>query len=183
MKRLRNVFVIALAATSLLAPGVQISATAQEATPQPVAADLTTFSTTLIGLLPGVSLPASADLIVVRAEFAPGVTVPFTAGADSADTLILIEEGALAVTVTNQPWSISRESVLNQAMASPTADGDLFKLSTSVAPGEQGTLSAGDMTLIPATADGEMRNTTLEPVTALMILMGPSTTAGATPAP
>jgi hypothetical protein len=183
MNRLRALIVMALTATSLLALGAQVSVTAQEATPQPVNADLTTFSTTLVGLLPGVTLPATADIIAVRAEFAPGVTVPFAASADAADTLLLIEEGELAITVTNQPWSISRESVLNQAMASPTANGDLFKLSTTITPGEPGTLGAGDMTLIPATADGEMRNSTKEPVTALMILMGPSTVAVATPAP
>ncbi|MBL8129083.1 MAG: hypothetical protein JNM64_15725 [Chloroflexia bacterium] len=85
--------------------------------------------------------------------------------------------------MANRPWSISRESVLNQAMASPTAGGDLFQLSTPVAAGEQGILGAGDMTLISATADGEMRNATLEPVTALMILMGPSITGVATPMP
>lgn len=183
MKRLRMVIVMALAATSVLALGAQVPATAQEATPQPVAADLSTFSTTLVGLLPGVSLPPAADILVTRAEFAPGVTVPFAASADAADTLLIIEKGELVVTVANQPWSISRESVLNQAMASPTADGDLFKLSVPVAPGELGMLSAGDMTLIPATADGEMRNATLEPVTALMILMGPSTVTEATPTP
>jgi hypothetical protein len=181
--RLRALIVMALAATSLLALGAQVPATAQEATPQPVAADLTTFSTTVVGLLPGVTLPPSADLIAVRAGFAPGVRVPFAAGADAADTLLIVEQGELATTVANQPWRISRESVLNQAMATPTAEGDLFQLSTTVAPGEQGTLGAGDMTLIPATADGEMWNITTEPVTALMILMGPSTTAAATPAP
>ena len=119
----------------------------------------------------------------MRAELAPGVAVPFEAGADTAATLIIVETGELTVTVTNQPWSISREAVLNQAMASPTASGDLFQLSTAVAPGEEGTLAAGDMTIIPATADGEMRNATMEPVTALMILMGPSATAVATPTP
>lgn len=181
--KLRALIVMVLAATSLLALGTQVPAKAQEATPQPVAPDLTTFSTTLVGLLPGVSLPPDADLLAVRAEFAPGVVVPFAAGADAADTLIIIEDGELTITVTNQPWSVSREAVLNQAMASPTAGGDLFQLSTSVAPGEQGNLGAGDMTLIPATADGEMRNATMEPVTALMILMGPSTIAAATPAP
>lgn len=183
MLRLRALIVVALAATSLFALGAKVPATAQEATPQPVAADLSTFSTTLVGLLPGVSLPASADILVTRAEFAPGVFVPFAASADAADTLVIVEAGELAITVANQPWSISRESVLNQAMASPTADGDLFQLSTAVAPGEQGTLATGDMTLIPATADGEMRNATMEPVTALMILMGPSATAAATPTP
>lgn len=183
MRRLSVVMVMALAATSLLALGAQGPATAQEATPQPVAADLSTFSTTLVGLLPGVSLPPNADILVTRAEFAPGVTVPFAASADAADTLLIVEQGELAITVANQSWSISRESVLNQAMASPTADGDLFQLSVPVASGEQGTLAAGDMTLIPATADGEMRNATMEPVTALMILMGPSATGAATPTP
>jgi len=180
--RFRALIVMALATASLLALAAQVPATAQEATPQPVASDLTTFSTTLVGLLPGVMLPPNADVLAVRAEFAPGVTVPFAAGTDAADTLIIVEAGELAIKVANQPWRISRESVLNQAMASPTADGDLFKLSTSVAPGEEGILAAGDMTLIPATADGEMQNLTMEPVTALMILMGPSTTA-ATPTP
>ena len=183
MRRLSVVMVIALAATSLLALGAQGPATAQEATPQPVAADLSTFSTTLVGLLPGVSLPPHADILVTRAEFAPGVSVPFAASADAADTLLIVEQGELAVTIANQPWSISRESVLNQAMASPAADGDLFQLSVAVAAGEQGNLAAGDMTLIPAAADGEMRNITMEPVTALMILLGPSTSAAATPTP
>lgn len=183
MKRLRTLIVTALVATSLLTAGAQAPATAQEATPIPVAADLATFSTTLVGILSGVTLPPSADLIVARAEFAPGVAVPFAAGADAADTLIIVETGELVVTVTNEPWSISRESVLSQAMASPTASGDLFQLSTAVAPGEDGRLAAGDMTIIPATADGEMRNATMEPVTALMILMGPSAAAVATPAP
>ena len=183
MKRLRVLILMVLAATGLLALGDLDPATAQEATPQPVAADLSTFSTSLVGLLPGVSLPPSADVIAVRAEFAPGVEVPFAAGADAADTLIIVEQGELEITVDNQPWQISRESVLNQAMASPTADGDLFKLSMSITPGEPGSLGAGDMTLIPATADGEMRNATTEPVTALMILMGPTTTETATPAP
>jgi hypothetical protein len=181
--RFRVLIVMALAAASLWALAAQVPATAQEATPQPVAPDLTTFSTTLVGLLPGVTLPPNADVLAVRAEFAPGVTVPFAAGADAADTLIIIETGELAIKVANQPWIISRESVLNQAMASPTADGDLFQLSTSVAPGEEGTLAAGDMTLISATADGEMQNLTMEPVTALMILIGPSTTGAATPIP
>lgn len=183
MMGLRALAVVALAATTLLAPGARFPVTAQEATPLPVAPDLSTFSTTLIGLLPGVSLPPNADILVTRAEFAPGVIVPFAAGTDAADTLIIIEEGELEITVANQPWSISRESVLNQAMASPTADGDLFQLSTTVAAGEQGILGAGDMTVISAKADGEMRNATLEPVTALMILMGPSITGVATPMP
>jgi len=183
MKRLRALIVITLAAMSMQGPGALVPATAQEATPQPAAPDLTTFSTTLVGLLPGVSVPPAADLLVVRAEFAPGVVVPFASGADAADTLLIVETGELAVTVTNQPLRISRESVLNQAMASPTASGDLFKLSTTVAAGEAGTLGIGDMTLLPATADGEMRNATSEPVTALMILLGPSTVAGATPTP
>ena len=183
MKRLRVLLVTTLAAMSVLVLGSQAASLAQEATPQPVAADLTTFSTTLVGLLPGVSLPPSADLLAVRAEFAPGVVAPFAAGADAADTLILVEEGELSITVTNQPWSISRQSVLNQAMASPTASGDLFQLSTDMKQGEVGLLGVGDMTLIPATADGEMRNATTEPVTALMILMGPSTATNATPTP
>lgn len=183
MERVRTLIVVTLAVASLLALGSHLPATAQEATPQPVAPDLTTFSTTLVGLLPGVTLPPTADIIAVRAEFAPGVVVPFAAGPDAADTLLIIEQGELAITVTNQPWRISRESALNQAMASPTASGDLFQLSSTVALGESGTLGAGDMSLIPATADGEMRNATTEPVTALMILMGPSTAAGATPMP
>ncbi len=183
MKRPWLSFVLALTTSTFLALGAQLSATAQEATPQPVPADLSTFSTTLVGLLPGVSLPPSADVIVVRADFAPGVSVPFAASADAADTLIIVEKGELTITVSNQPWSISRESVLNQAMVTPTASGDLFKLSTTITPGEPGTLGPGDMTLIPATADGEMRNDTTKPVEALMILMGPSATTTATPVP
>lgn len=183
MTQLRILIVTIVAALGLLALGTEQLAQAQEATPQPVAADLTTFSSTLVGLLPGITLPPTADVIAVRAKFAPGVVVPFAAGPDAADTLLLIEKGELVITVTNQPWNISRETVLNQAMASPTANTDLFKLSTTVSAGDQGTLGVGDMTLIPATADGEMRNTTMEPVTALMILMGPSTPAGATPTP
>lgn len=183
MTGFRALIVVALVAASLLAPGAQAPVTAQDATPQPVAADLSTFSTTLVGLLPGAALPTVADILVVRAEFAPGVVVPIAAGPDTADTLILIEKGELSISLANQPLSISRESVLNQAMASPSADGDLFQLSTTVELGEQGTLGAGDMSLISATADGEMRNNTMEPVTALMILMGPSTTAAATPTP
>lgn len=183
MKRLRVLILVALAVAQVLALAGSVQALAQEATPQPVAPDLTTFSTTLVGLLPGVTLPSSADVIAVRAVFAPGVAVPFAAGADAADTLLLVEEGDLTITVSNQAWRISRASVLQQALASPTASGDLFQLSDVVAAGELGTLEAGDMTLVPATADGEMRNATLEPVTALMILMGPGTAAGATPAP
>lgn len=183
MKRSRALIVLVMVAVSALLHGGPLVGSAQEATPQPVAADLTTFSTTLVGLLPSVSLPADADVLAVRAEFAPGVVVPFASGADAADTLIIIETGQLSVVVENQPWSISRESVLNQAMASPTASGDLYKLSTRVDPGERGTLEAGDMTLIPATADGEMRNLTTAPVSALMILLGPSAAGVATPAP
>lgn len=174
VKRIRVLILSTLAAAGLLLPGGDLLSSAHEATPVPVAPDLATFSTTLVGILPGVSLPSSADVVAVRAEFAPGVVVPFAAGADTAETLILVEQGELEITVANQPWNISREAVLNQAMATPAADGDLFQLSTTVAPGEPGTLGAGDMTLIPATADGDMRNTSTEPVTALMILMGPS---------
>ncbi|MEZ4561254.1 MAG: hypothetical protein R2853_00765 [Thermomicrobiales bacterium] len=179
----RALMVMALAVATLLVLNAPDPARAQDATPQPVSPDLSTFSTTLVGLLPGVTLPPSADLLVVRAEFAPGVSVPFAAGPDAADTLILVDKGELTIMVANQPWSISRQSALNQAMSSPTVDGDLFQLSTLVAAGEQGTLGVGDMTLIPASADGEMRNTTMELVTALMIVMGPSTMAGATPTP
>ena len=175
--------VLGMAAMSVFGLGSRALVAAQEATPEPVDVDLTTYSTTLVGLLPGVSLPPAADIVAVRAEFAPGVSVPFAAGPDSADTLLILETGELTVTVANQSWRISRESVLNQAMASPAADGDLFRLSLDIAAGEQGTLSAGDMTVIPATADGEMRNATTEPVTALMILLGPSAGVAATPAP
>ena len=183
MTRMRILIVLGMAVMGVFGLGAQASMRAQEATPEPVAADLTTYSTALVGLLPGVSLPPAADIVAVRAEFAPGVSVPFAAGPDSADTLLILETGELTVTVANQSWRISRESVLNQAMASPAADGDLFKLSLHIAAGEQGTLSAGDMTVIPATADGEMRNATTEPVTALMILLGPSAGVAATPAP
>ena len=51
MKRLRTIILTALAATSLLTLGAQVPVTAQEATPLPVAADLATFSTTLVGIL------------------------------------------------------------------------------------------------------------------------------------
>ncbi|MCA9879209.1 MAG: hypothetical protein KC442_15565 [Thermomicrobiales bacterium] len=165
---------MAAAALALLLLCARPPAAAQEATPAPVAPDLSTLSTTLVGLLPGVTLPANADIVVVRTEFAPGVVSTFAPGPDAADTLLIVENGELSVTVGNQPWSVSRAAVLNQALATPTADGDLFQLSSQIAAGEVGTLQAGDMTLIPATADGEMRNATMEPATALLIVMGPA---------
>jgi hypothetical protein len=182
MNRLRGLSIVAVAVLGLILAG-RVAVTAQEATPVPVAADLSTFSTTLLGILPGVTLPPEADLLAIRAELAPGVALPFTGGADAAATLIIVESGELAVTVTNQSWQISSETALNQAMASPTASGDLFALSTVVEPGEEGTLAVGDMTVIPATADGEMRNATMEPSTLLMIILGPGATSAATPVP
>lgn len=180
--RFRALMVVALATMTMMV-GRLVPAAAQDATPVPVAADLSTFSTTLLGILPGATLPSSADILAIRAELAPGVALPFEAGADAASTLIIVESGEIAITVTNQPWTISRESVLNQALASPTASGDLFDLSSAVNPGEEGKLATGDMTLIPATADGEMRNASMEPATALMILLGPNANVVATPGP
>lgn len=174
MQRFHVLALTTVAAATFLLLGVGPHIGAQEATPEPVAPDLSTLSTTLVGLLPGVTLPASADIVVVRTEFAPGVVSTFAPGADAADTLLIMESGELSVTVTNQPWSVSRGSVLDQALATPATDGDLFQLSSQIAAGEPGTLLVGDMTLIPATAAGEMRNATMEPATALLIVMGPA---------
>lgn len=156
---------------------------AQDATPAPVAADLSTFATTLVGILPGITLPASADMVVTRAEFAPGVVVPFTASPDSAATLVIVERGEVTISVENEDLRISRGGDLQQAMASPSPDGNLFGMTETVSGGNPATLQASDLTLLSPTASGEMRNLSLEPATALMILMGPAMAdAGAAPA-
>ncbi|MFT4037155.1 MAG: hypothetical protein QM692_03165 [Thermomicrobiales bacterium] len=165
----------------------QPAARAQDATPVPVAADLSTFSTELVGILPGITLPASADMVVTRALFAPGVVVPFAASPDSGAMLVIVESGEVTISVENEDLRISRGGALQQAMASPSPDGDLFGMTEVVTGGEPATLQVNDLTLLPPTANGEMRNVSMEPATALLILMGPAMAdagaAAATPAP
>ena len=166
-----------------LALTVQPIAVAQEATP---AADEMGegLSFTLLGLLPGVSLPSAADLQVARAEFAPGAGFPFDAS-DPTGALVIVESGTLTVRVEDQTWTISRGAALQKAMGAAQGAPDLASALEEVTMGEDAILEAGDVAYIPGNLTGEVRNTGQEPTSVLLVLAGPEgfMMGGATPTP
>ncbi|MFN8593157.1 MAG: hypothetical protein U0031_17005 [Thermomicrobiales bacterium] len=156
---------------------------AQEATPssgEMMAPEGVAF--TPLGLAPGVLLPGATNLTVARAEFAPGAGFPLDVN-DPEGALVIMEAGTLTMQVEGQGWLISRGAAMQQAMASPTAgEPDLSAVMEQVAPGQEATLQAGDVSYIPGNIAGEVRNTGQEPATALLILTDPAGMMGvATP--
>jgi quercetin dioxygenase-like cupin family protein len=172
--------VVLLGGFALIAQPVAV---AQEATP--AAGEMGEgLSFTLLGLLPGVSLPGAADLQVARAEFAPGAGFPFDAS-DPTGTLVIVESGTLTVRVEEQTWTISRGAALQQAMGAAQSATDLAGALDEVAAGEDATLEAGDVAYVPGNLTGEVRNTGKEPTSLLLVLAGPEgfMMGEATPAP
>jgi quercetin dioxygenase-like cupin family protein len=175
MRRLtRLLSLVAVMAFGIGAVGWSGPAThAQEATP---AAEegmgMEGLSFTLLGLAPGVALPATADLEVARSTFAPGAGFPFDAS-DPVGALVIVEAGTLTITVQEQAWTISRGAAMEQAMASGEMMPDMAGVLEEVPMGTEATLETGDVAFVPGSVTGEVRNTGQDEATALLILMAP----------
>ena len=153
------------------------AAVAQEATPAAEGMEMGGLTFQPLGFAPGVPLPGTVDLEVARAGFAPGAGFPFDAS-DPQGALVIMESGTLTVRVEEQAWYISRGAALEQAMATDAAAPDMSGVLEEVAMGEEATLEAGDVAHIPGNLTGEVRNAGSEPASALLVLIGPSTTTG-----
>jgi len=149
------------------------AAFAQDATPAADDMGMEGLTFIPIGFAPGVALPGSVDLEVARVGFAPGAGFPFDAS-DPQGALVIVESGALTVSVEEQAWHISRGAALEQAMAESPMAPDMSAVLDEVAMGEEATLEAGDVAHIPGNRTGEVRNTGQEPAVALLVLIGPS---------
>lgn len=149
-------------------PGVR----AQDATPASGEMAMEGLSFTLLGMVPGVTLPATADLQVARAGFEPGAGFPFDAS-DPVGVLVIMESGTLTMRVDEQPWFVSRGAAMEEAMGSGEMEPDMSAVLEEIPAGTEGTVDAGDVAHIPGNLTGEVRNNGDEPATALLVLMDP----------
>lgn len=162
------------------------NAVAQEATPSAGEMGMEGLTFELLGVAPGATLPAAADLEVARAGFAPGAGFPFDPS-DPVGVLVIIESGELTMRVEEQSWHISRAVALQLAVSDDPMNPDMNLVLEEVAMGTEATLQAGDIAHIPGNLTGEVRNNGQEAASALLVLMAPDMmnegTPEATPAP
>lgn len=189
MRRLFPVLAILILAVGItMLPGWSL-VHAQDATPAsgdaaldatPASGDMAMdgLSFELLGIAPGVALPAGADLEVARAGFAPGAGFPFDAS-DQVGVLVIVESGEITMRVEEQSWHISRAAALQQAMADDPMNPDMRGVLEEVAMGTEATLHAGDVAQIPGNLTGEVRNNGDVPASALLVLVDPITLDGA----
>ena len=164
--------VVAVMLLGVLALQAQPVAVAQEATPS-AEMGMEGLTFTLLGVVPGVTLPGAADLEVARVGFAPGAGFPIDAR-DPTGVLVIVESGTITAHVTEQVWTISRGGALQQAMATAGAAPDLTGVLEEIALGEEATLAAGDVAYVPGGVSGEVRNTGEEHAEALIVLAVPA---------
>ncbi len=145
---------------------------AQDATPASGEMSMEGLTFTLLGIAPGVTLPATADLQVARAAFEPGAGFPFDAS-DPVGVLVIMESGTLTMRVDEQPWHVSRGAAMEEAMSGGEMEPDMSAVMEEVPAGTEGTVEAGDVAHIPGNLTGEVRNNSDEPATALLVLMDP----------
>lgn len=163
------VFVVMLGTAGITGSSV---VRAQDATPASGEMSMQGLTFTLLGLAPGVMLPAPADLQVARAEFEPGAGFPIDPN-DPVSVLVIMESGTLTARVDEQAWSISRGGALEQAMSGGAMEPDMSGVLEEVPLGIEATMEAGDVAHIPGNMTGEVRNMGDEPASALIVLFDP----------
>ena len=95
----------------------------------------------------------------------------------------------MTVRVEEQAWTISRGAALQQAMETAGAAPDMAGVLEEVTMGEDATLEAGDVAYTPGNITGEVRNTSQEHTSVLVVFIGPEgftmdgSAPEATPAP
>jgi quercetin dioxygenase-like cupin family protein len=181
MRRWSQVFSLALVLFLSLVGIGSSSVRAQDATPAsgPEEEQGVTFEP--LGFLPGLSLPSSADVVVVRITIDPGATSPFDAS-DPNGGVLIVESGAFTVAVEEMAWTVSRGAALQEAINS--ADESMPGVIEQVAMGEEATLETGDVAYVPGSVSGELRNDGDEPAVGLAVIVAPGGMLGmGTPTP
>jgi quercetin dioxygenase-like cupin family protein len=145
---------------------------AQDATPAADDAAMGGLGFFLLGVAPGVMMPAIVDLQVARAEFEPGAGFPFDAS-DPVGVLVIMESGTLTMRVDEQPWYVSRGAALQEAMSSGEMEPDMTGVMVEIPAGTEGLVEAGDVAHVPGNLTGEVRNSSDQPATALLVLFDP----------
>jgi quercetin dioxygenase-like cupin family protein len=134
-----------------------------------------------LGFLPGVTLPSSSDMVVVRITVDPGATSPFEAS-DPSGGVLIVESGTFTVHVEEMGWTVSRGAALQAAITA--ADESMPGVIEQVAMGEEATLEAGDVAYIPGSVSGEIRNDGDEPAVGTAVIFAPGGMLGmGTPTP
>jgi quercetin dioxygenase-like cupin family protein len=154
---------------------------AQDSTPAsgPMEEEGVTFEP--LGLLPGVTLPSSADIVAVRITIDPGATSSFNAS-DPSGGVLIVDSGTFTVLVEEMGWTVSRGAALQAAMNS--GDDSMPGVIEQVTMGEEATLEAGDVAYIPGSVNGEIRNDGDEPAVATAVILAPGGMMGmGTPTP
>ena len=150
---------------------------AQEATPSaPMFPPGVTAQPLAVG--PGLPLPSTADLVLVRLTIAPGTTLPNDPN-DPSLALVYVESGTLTLHFTT-PLTITRAAAM-ATLATPEA---AFPAPEQVAAGATAKLAVGDSVIAPPNAGGDVRNEGNVPVVLLAAIVAPSGmgTPEATPA-
>lgn len=181
MRRWSQVFSVALVLFLSLVGIGSSSVRAQEATPASGPGEQQGVTFEPLGFLPGLSLPSSSDVIVVRITIDPGATSPFDAS-DPSGGILIVESGTLTAAVEEMAWTVSRGAALQAAMNA--ADESMPGVMEQVAMGEDATLEAGDVAYIPGSVNGEIRNDGDEPAVGLAVILAPGGMLGmGTPTP
>ena len=123
-----------------------------------------------LGVGTAAELPAApARVVLARVHLDPGGSFPL--GADPSLVLLYVESGALTLRV-DAPLQVVRAGS-RAALATPGAAESAPLVPEEVPAGTEATLMAGDSTVPPRRAPGEVRNPGPEPSVALVAVVEP----------
>ncbi len=132
-----------------------------------------------LAIAPGMTLPGTADLVLVRIGLDPGAVLP-SDPEDPSLAMVLIESGELTL-VLDGPVTISRAGSFASALATAEAGGAFVEPEETTEAGDTVTLQAGDVVVFPANIGGEIRNEGEEMAVGLAFIVEPPSSGGAVP--
>lgn len=172
-----------LAVLALLLVGLATQLTprvaAQDATPSSAPQDTPGVTFTPLGFAPDVTIPANADLIMIDLEMAAGTTSPFDPN-DPSGGMIYVESGEFTIRVDGAIWGVNRGKTLEKALAAgSTDDANFYEV---IQPGQETTLTEGDVAWVPGGVSGEIRNDSDDDAEGTLFLIAPAGTLSGGPA-
>ncbi len=133
-----------------------------------------------LAVAPGMTLPGTADLVLVRIGLEPGAVLP-SDPEDPSLAMVLIESGELTL-VLDGPVTITRAGSFAPALATAEAGGAFVAPEETTEADDTVTVQAGDVVVFPPNIGGEIRNEGEEPVVGLAFIVEPPSSDGGVPA-
>ena len=185
MRRFRVLLSIVIVLLGTVLLGVQPRVFAQEATPAAEEFAPEGISFEPLAFAPGLALPATSDLSLIRVGFDPGAGFPSEEG-DPTYALVVVESGELTVRLEGT-LVVTRAGAFEAAMAEAETGGAFAPATEQIPAGQEVTLQPGDTVLFPPLVAGEIRNAGQERTVVIAVLVAPpfaeATPTAGTPTP